>query len=285
MRLAMIYARIRLDEKMLLEAARQRGLALEPLFDDELVFDIHAADWAYDAVLERSISYTRGLYALKFLKYQGVPAVNDYEVALRCGDKTETSLLLAKHAVPTPRTFVAFTPDAALKAIERLGYPAVLKPTLGSWARMVAKIPDRYTAEALLEYKEALPNPVQQVYYVQEYVDKSVDGNGRFRDIRSFVVGDEVICAIYRDSPHWITNTARGGKALNCPVTPELEDLSLRAAKAVGGGVLALDIMETPRGLVCHEINHTMEFKNSVAPTGVDIPGKIVDHLVSVARR
>ena len=285
MRLAMIYSRIRLDEKMLLEAAERQGHKLEPLFDDELVLDIHRPNWDYAAVLERSISYTRGLYALKFLRHQGIPAVNEYEVALRCGDKTETSLLLAKHNVPTPRTLVAFTPDAALKAIEQIGYPAVLKPTLGSWARMVAKIPDRNTAEALLEYKEALPNPVQQVYYLQEYVDKSVDGNGRHRDIRSFVVGDEVICAIYRDSPHWITNTARGGKAQNCPVTPELREISLRAAGAVGDGVLALDLMETSRGLVCHEVNHTMEFKNSVAPTGVDIPGKIIDHLVSVGRR
>lgn len=285
MRLAMIYSRIRLDEKMVLEAAERKGHPLEPLFDDELVFDVHGTDWNYDAVLERSLSYTRGLYALKFLSHQGIPAVNEYEVALRCGDKTETSILLAKTGVPTPRTLVAFTPDSALRALEQIGYPAVLKPTLGSWARMVARIPDRTTAEALLEYKQALPNPVQQVYYLQEYVDKSVDGNGRHRDIRAFVIGDEVACAIYRNSPHWITNTARGGRAENCPVTPELREISLRAADAVGGGVLALDLMETSHGLVCHEVNHTMEFKNSVAPTGVDIPARIVDYLVGVARR
>lgn len=281
----MIYSRVRLDEKMLIEASEKRGRKLELLFDDELVFDVHRQDWEYDAVLERSISYTRGLYALKFLKYQGVPAINRYEVALQCGDKTETSILLAKHGVPTPKTLVAFTPESAMRAIRQIGYPCVIKPTLGSWARMVAKITDETSAEQIIELREQLPNPVQQVYYIQEYVNKPGASDGAHRDIRAFVVGEELICAIYRTSPHWITNTAKGGKASNCPVTPELREIGLRAAEAVGGGVLALDIMETPDGFTCHEVNHTMEFKNSVAPTGVDIPGKIVEHLVRIAKK
>ena len=285
MRLGMIYSRVRVDEKMLIEAAEKRSRKLELLFDDELVFDVHQQDWTYDAILERSISYTRGLYALKFLTYQGVPAVNRYEVALQCGDKTETSILLAKHRVPTPKTLVAFTPASAMKAIRQMGYPCVIKPTLGSWARMVAKITDETSAEQIIELREQLPNPVQQVYYIQEYVNKTEGSNGSHRDIRAFVVGDELICAIYRTSPHWITNTAKGGKASNCPVTPALREIGMKAAEAVGGGVLALDIMETPNGFTCHEVNHTMEFKNSVAPTGVDIPGKIIEHLVRTAKK
>ncbi|HLE47804.1 MAG TPA: lysine biosynthesis protein LysX, partial [Candidatus Thermoplasmatota archaeon] len=221
----------------------------------------------------------------KFLKHQGVPAVNRYEVALQCGDKTETSILLAKHGVPTPKTLVAFTPESAMKAIRQIGYPCVIKPTLGSWARMVAKITDETNAEQIIELREQLPNPVQQVYYIQEYVNKTGPSNGSHRDIRAFVVGDELICAIYRTSPHWITNTAKGGKASNCPVTPELREIGMKAAEAVGGGVLALDIMEGPDGFTCHEVNHTMEFKNSVAPTGVDIPGKIVEHLARTAKK
>ncbi|HEX9816441.1 MAG TPA: lysine biosynthesis protein LysX [Candidatus Thermoplasmatota archaeon] len=285
MRLGMIYSRVRVDEKMLIESADKRGKKLELLFDDELVFDVHQQDWSFDAILERSISYTRGLYALKFLKYQGVPSINRYEVAVQCGDKTETSILLAKHGVPTPKTLVAFTPESAMKAIHQIGYPCVIKPTLGSWARMVAKITDDTSAEQIIELREQLPNPVQQVYYIQEYVNKTGSSNGSHRDIRAFVVGDEVICAIYRTSPHWITNTAKGGKASNCPVTPELREIALKAAKAVGGGVLAMDLMETPDGFTCHEVNHTMEFKNSVAPTGVDIPGKIIEHLISIAKK
>jgi len=301
MKLGLVYSRIRTDERMLLDAAAARGVEVVPLFDDEAVLDIHARPWDVDVVLERSISYYRGLYVLKFLAGHGTPAVNRYEVALRCGDKAETSLLLARSGVPTPPTRVAFTREAALKACAEVGYPAVLKPTMGSWARLLAKVDTPEQADMVLEHKEALANPLQQVYYIQRYVPKPaardpVGENGKLagagtathRDIRAFVVGDRTIAAIYRNSPHWITNTAQGGRASNCPVTPELDELCLKAAQAVGGGVLALDLMEDPTvpgGLTVHEVNHTMEFKNSVAPTGVDIPGQVIEFCVRQARR
>ena len=282
-RVGMVYSRIRNDEKMILDAAHKKGVTLEPIFDDEIVLDVHHPAWDVDAVLERSVSFYRSLYVLKFLQIQGIPAVNTYDVATRCGDKAETSLLLARAGVPTPRTKVAFTQESAIKAIEEIGYPAVLKPTMGSWARLLAKVENREQAEAILEHKDSLPNPLQQIYYIQEYVNKN--GAGAHRDIRAFVVGDETIAAIYRTSPHWITNTAKGGQATKCEVTPELHELCQRAAAAVGGGVLALDLMETADGFTCHEINHTMEFKNSVAPTGVDIPARILDYVVTQAKR
>jgi [lysine-biosynthesis-protein LysW]--L-2-aminoadipate ligase len=150
---------------------------------------------------------------------------------------------------------------------------------VGSWGRLLAKIDNRDTAEAIVEHKNVLGGFMHNIFYIQEYVDKPG------RDIRAFVVGDETIAAIYRTSPNWITNTARGGVASNCPVTPELNELCLKAAAAVGGGVLAMDVFETKDGLTVNEINYTMEFKNSVAPTGVDIPGKVIEHLVRTAKR
>ena len=168
------------------------------------------------------------------------------------------------------RTLVAFTPESALQAIESLGYPVVLKPAVGSWGRLLSKINDREAAEAILEHKETLGTYHHSIFYIQEYVRKPG------RDIRAFVVGNETICAIYRHSPHWITNTARGGQASVCPVTPELNDLCVRAATAVGGGVVAIDVFEDPdRGLLINEVNYTMEFRNSIEPTGVDIPGPV----------
>src|SRR5207248_210867 len=118
--------------------------------------------------------------------------------------------------VPQPNARVAFTTESALIAIEEMGYPVVLKPVVGSWGRLVSKVNDRESAEALLEHREVLGNYQQQIYYVQEYIRKPG------RDIRAFVVGDETIAAIYRTSPHWITNTARGGVGSNCPVEADL---------------------------------------------------------------
>ena len=116
------------------------------------------------------------------------------------------------------------------------------------------------------------------IFYIQQYVDKPG------RDIRSFVIGDQTIAAIYRRSDHWITNTARGGKTSNCPVTPEIHELSIAAAKAVGGGVVAVDLLETRAGeLLVNEVNYTMEFRNSIDVTGVDIPGAIADYVLQVA--
>jgi [lysine-biosynthesis-protein LysW]--L-2-aminoadipate ligase len=163
-------------------------------------------------------------------------------------------------------------------AIEELGYPVVLKPVVGSWGRLLARINDRDAAEAVLEHKETLGSYQHSIFYIQEYVAKPG------RDIRAFVVGDEVVGAIYRESPHWITNTARGGAASNCPLTPQIEGLCHQAAQAVGGGVLALDLLEDPqRGLLVNEVNHTMEFRNSIAPTGVDIPARVADYVLRQA--
>jgi len=200
--------------------------------------------------------------------------VNSSLVAERCGDKYVTSQILAQHGIPTPRVYMAFDEDSALKAIEAMGYPCVLKPVVGSWGRLLAKVENREMAEALIEHKATL-GVNHQVFYIQEYIDKPG------RDIRAFVVGDEAICAIYRSSENWITNTARGGVATNCPVTDEIAELCQWAAQAVGGGLLALDLFETENGLTINEINHTMEFRNSITTTGVNIPQKMVEYVIS----
>jgi [lysine-biosynthesis-protein LysW]--L-2-aminoadipate ligase len=231
-----------------------------------------------DVVLERCINHLRALYTLRVLNDWGVPTVNSYEVANICGDKLLTSTELERAGIPTPRTLIAFTPESALEACEEIGYPVVMKPAVGSWGRLLARVNDRDAAEALLEHKVTLGSFHHGAFYIQEFVRKPG------RDIRTFVVGDETICAIYRDSPHWITNTARGASASNCPVSNELHVLSQAAAKAVGGGVVAIDLFESDRGLLVNEVNYTMEFRNSIDTTGVDIPSRIVDYVMAVGQ-
>ena len=217
------------------------------------------------------------MYMLKVLGDAGVPTVNTYHVAATCGDKFLTTQALIHADVPTPGCQLAFTPESALAAIEQMGYPVVLKPVVGSWGRMVSKVNDRDAAEAILEHRDVLGSYQHSIFYIQEYIAKPG------RDIRTFVIGDECIAGIYRTSSHWITNTARGGLASNCPITPELADISVRAANAVGGGVVALDLLETLDGqLLVNEVNYTMEFRNSIDTTGVNIPAKIIDYVLAV---
>jgi len=279
MKVGMLCSRIRVEEKLLIQEMRKRGIEFDIIDDRKIVLEIQKNGWDYDVVLERCINHARALYALRILDDWGVPTVNTYEVANVCGNKLLTTSALVRAGVPSPRTMVAFTPQSALEAIEEMGYPVVLKPGVGSWGRLLSKINDREAAETILEHKQILGSYHHSIYYIQEYVEK------HGRDIRAFVVGDETICAIYRTSPHWITNTARGGKATNCPVTPELHELCVAGAKAVGGGIVALDVFDDDeRGFLVNEINYTMEFRNSIDTTGVNIPSRVIDYVIDVAK-
>jgi [lysine-biosynthesis-protein LysW]---L-2-aminoadipate ligase len=279
MRIGFLHSLIRQDEKLLLDEFSRRGVGVEMIDDRQLTFRLGAPPVRpnVDVVIERCINHSRALHALRLLEGQGVSCVNTFHVASVCGDKLLTTAALQEHGVPQPEVRVAFTPESAIAAIEEMGYPVVLKPAVGSWGRLLAKVNDRDSAEALLEHKTVLGSYHHSIFYIQKYVEK------RGRDIRAFVVGDECIAAIYRTSPHWITNTARGGRASSCPITADLARLAVAGARAVGGGVVALDIFETDEGLTVNEVNYTMEFKNSVAPTGVNIPARIVDFVLGRA--
>ena len=282
MRIGILHAVLRAEEKLLLEAFDRRGLTPERIHVERLSLAISSeglpkAFDGLDVVLERCVSHSRASAVLRILDAWGLPCVNPYALADVCGDKLATNLALTRAGVPVPRAAVAFTPAMAIEAIEELGYPAVLKPAVGSWGRLLAKVNDREAAEAVLEHKATLGSYHHSIFYVQEHIEKPGF------DIRAFVVGDETVAAIARDSEHWITNTARGATTRNYPVTGALNDLCVRAAGAVGGGIVAVDVFETKEGeLLVNEVNYTMEFRNSIEPTGVDIPARIVDYVVDV---
>jgi [lysine-biosynthesis-protein LysW]---L-2-aminoadipate ligase len=282
MKIGVLHSRVRVEEKWIFEALLRRGVDFDRLDDRVVRFDLaDPAPWRqYDVVLERSMSYIRGLYASQILNALGVPTVNMAQVAAICGDKLATSAALQRAGVPQPQVVVAFTPEAAIEAIEQMGYPVVLKPLVGSWGRLLSKINDRDAAEAVLEHKDTLGSYQHSVFYIQKFIQKPG------RDIRAAVIDGETVCAIYRSSSHWITNTARGGEGQVCPVTPELSELCRRTAQAVGGGVLAIDILEDPNhGYLVNEVNHTMEFHSLAPTTGVDVGGLIVDYTLKVAQQ
>ena len=280
MKVGFLHSIIRKEEKLLLEEFRKRrDVELIKIDDRRHFFDLHQNAFDLDVVAERSVNHSRAMHALKIFSDHGIPTVNTPEVAEVCGSKFLTTQALIKAGVRTPRCFLAFTPEAALEAMDRLGYPCVIKPTTGSWGRLISKINDRDAAEAILEHKQILGSYHHSIFYIQEYVEK------KGKDIRSFVVGDECIAAIYRHAEHWITNTARGGKTTNCVITPELQDISVRAARACGGGVVAIDVFENDDGYSVNEVNYTMEFRNSIDVTGVNIPARIVDYILEVGRK
>ncbi|MEI6222582.1 MAG: lysine biosynthesis protein LysX [bacterium] len=277
MRIGILCSRVRKEEKLLLDAFESKGVDFVQIDDREVFFDLTQKRLftEFDVVFDRSITYSHALYILKILADRGVPTVNTYDVVKVCGDKLLTSLILQRAGVPTPKVKVAYTAEAALLAADEMGYPCVVKPVVGSWGRLIAKLETRTAAEAVLEYKTTLGGEYHSIVYLQKYVQKPG------RDLRIFVIGDEVVAGIYRSSEHWITNTARGGEATNCPITEDIRRIALAASRAVGGGILALDLFETDEGFLVNEINHTMEFRNSITTTGVNIPALMVDYVLA----
>ena len=276
MNIGFLHSLIRKEEKLLIDEFRQRGVEPVLLDDRRMVFDLETRP-NVDLVLERCINHSRAVHGMRLLESIGIPCINTSKVASICGDKILCSLALKEAGVPQPALRIAFTEESALAAIEELGYPVVLKPAVGSWGRLLSKINDREAAETILEHKSILGSYHHSIFYVQKYIEK------QGRDIRSFVIGESCVAAIYRSSDHWITNTARGATASGCPVTGEVAEISLAAARAVGGGVLAVDLFETPAGLLVNEVNYTMEFRNSIDTTGVNIPGLVVKYALEQA--
>ncbi|WP_436936407.1 lysine biosynthesis protein LysX [Halovenus marina] len=281
MNVGVLYSRIRRDEKLLLSELRERGHTVAKIDVRDQQFDLTEppADFeGVDVVVDRCLATSRSLYATRFLDAYGIPVVNSAQTAEICADKVKNSLALAGADVPTPATKVAFTKETALEIIEDFGYPCVLKPVIGSWGRLMAKLDSRSAAEAVLEHKETLGHYEHKVFYVQEFVDKPG------RDIRVLAVDGEPIAAMVRSSDHWLTNAAKGADTEPFELDEEARELVAQASDAVGGGLLGVDLMEVgvdadgnPEGYTVHEVNHTVEFKALNDVTDVDVPARVVD--------
>ena len=281
-KIRIVYDRVRTEEKMLEEKAIELGHDIKMI--DAKVTQVSTEskknDFDFgDVVLERCVSYFRGLHFTACLEFLDVPVINKYEVANNCGNKMITSLLLKKHNVPTPKTYFSFSSEAALENLEKVGYPLVIKPIVGSWGRGVIPLKDRETADAIIEVRELSDGPLDRIYYLQEMIKRPP------RDIRVIVIGDQVISAMYRTSSGGFkTNIALGAEPILCEITKELEDVCMKASKAVGGGILGVDIMEDEkRGLVVHEVNNTVEFKGLSKVSKKNIPKEMIDFAIKQA--
>ena len=283
-KLRIVFDRVRSEEKMLEEKAVELGhdTKMVDAKITQISTESKRSDFDFgDVVLERCISYFRGLHFTACLEFLDVPVINKFEVANNCGNKMITSLLLKKHNVPTPKTYFSFSSETALENLEKVGYPMVIKPVVGSWGRGVMALKDRDTADAIIEVRELNDGPLDRIYYLQEMVKRPP------RDIRAIAVGDQVIAAMYRTSTGGFkTNIALGAEPVSCEITKELEDICLKASKAVGGGILGVDLMEDEkRGLVVHEVNNTVEFKGLAKVAKKNIPKEMIDFAIKSAIR
>ncbi|HWS20828.1 MAG TPA: lysine biosynthesis protein LysX [Nitrososphaera sp.] len=282
---SIICDKVRFEEKMLYEKAQRKGIKSKIVDAKTLTVgtDSKPKDFLLgDIILQRSVSYYRGLYLTACLEFLGFKVINRFEVGQTCGNKLITSIKLAENKIPSPKTQFAFSAESGLENIKKTGFPVVLKPIVGSWGRGIYPLRDLETASMIVEMREEDNSPLSRIYYIQEMVDRPP------RDIRCIVIDDQAVTAIYRYSSQseWRTNVARGGNVELAPITKEIEELALRAAKAVGGGILGVDMMEDKnRGLVVHEVNNTVEFRGAASVSKADIPNAMIDYAVKLAKK
>ena len=278
--LSILYDTIRWEEKALFDAAKKKDIDAKMVDCKELSINLDKSDEEFGTVIQRCVSYYRSLHSTAALEGKGVNVINSLNTSILAGNKLFTHMLLMKHNIPTPFSAVTFSEEAALEFLDKRGYPMVLKPTVGSWGRMIALLKDRDAAEGIMETRERM-YPIYQVYYLEEFVNRPP------RDIRAIMIGDKVVAAIYRYSGdgQWKTNMALGGKAEQLKVTKELEDICIKAKNAVQGQIIGIDLMESKeKGLVVHEVNNKTEYKNTVRVTGVDIPALMIDYALQLRK-
>lgn len=276
MNIGLIYNQISWEEKTIIEEAKKQGLEIKPLDCRKMSLKIQDGN-AFsdiDLFLERSLSYTKGLYSTMVLESLGFKVVNSAECQEICGNKLKTSATLHRWGIPQPKTYVAFSYESALKALEELGYPAIIKPLIGSWGRLVAILKDEQSAKAIIESREVLGSVFHKVYYLQEFIKSG-------RDIRAFVVGESVVAAMYRYliPGDWRSNATIGAKAETCKVTPEIEELALKTTSATRGEIVGVDMFENENQLLVNEVNHAPGFRHITLATGVNIAEKIINYL------
>ena len=275
--ITVLYDTIRWEEKALLEAGKKKNINIQMLDCKKLFLDLDKDKDGYGTVLQRCVSYYRNVHSTAALEGMGVDVINCLKTGIFAGNKLYTHMLLKKEGVPTPHATVAFSRDAALESLEKIGYPKIIKPTVGSWGRMISKINDKDSAEGIIESREKM-YPIYQIHYLEEFVKRPP------RDIRAIMVGDKIVAAIYRYSGNgnWKTNMALGGRAEKCEITNEMEEICIKAKNAVQGQIVGVDLMESEdRGLLVHEVNNTTEFKNTVRVCEVDIPSLMLDYTLN----
>jgi len=278
-KICIVFDRLRTEEKLLQKKAEELGYETSMIDAKITSFDTDSKPENFDfgdVVLERCVSYYRGLHFTACLEFLDIPVINKFDVANTCGNKMITSMLLKKNNIPTPKTYFSFSAETALENFENIGYPLVIKPIIGSWGRSVMPIKDKDTAEAVIENRQVTDGPQDRIYYLQEMIDRPP------RDIRVITVGDQAVSAMYRKSSGGFkTNIALGADPELCQITKEMEDLCEKTSKAVGGGILGIDLMEDKeRGLVVHEVNNTVEFKGLVKVSEKNIPKEMIDYVV-----
>lgn len=264
-------------------AVRRRGVELRALDPSHLGLRVPGGVTARRAPLRASVWLVRRLDRtgdvdvqfdlLELAEWQGFRLINPPRGLAISESKLQTTFLLARAGIRTPRTIAVTTLAEARAALAELGQ-AVLKPIYGSLGEGLLRL-DRSVDDGFLR-RALRAGPL----YLQEYLP-----NGA-RDLRILVVGEEVLGAIYREAPpgEWRANLSQGARCVACVPPAEAADAAVRATRLLGLDYAGVDLIAGPNGWNVIEVNGSPGWQALAEATGLDVAGALVDYAVRVAR-
>ena len=234
-------------------------------------FDALLVRWVPKGSAEQLVFRMDALHRLENL---GVRIMNPPIAIERCADKFYTSSLLEDAGVPTPPTVVTEKRHEAMRAFEEFG-DIIVKPLFGSLGAGMLRVNDRdlaYRIFSALEFG-------RYVYYIQKFIPHPN------RDIRAFVIGNEVQAAMRRIGESWKTNVSAGARVEPCELKGELEETALKSAKILGCDYAGVDMIENKDEFYVAEVNAIPGWKGLQSVTKINIAERIIDHLVKRIKR
>lgn len=288
MKLAILSRSLRCySTRRLKEAAIQRGHDVKVL--NTLRFSIDVAPnhpdlyfrgkqlSSYDAVLPRigaSITYF-GTAVVRQFEQMDVFCANSSAGISNSRDKLRSLQILSRHQVGLPETTFVRDRKDILPSIERIGgAPVIIKLLEGTQGVGVILAESAKVAEAIIETLQS----TQQNVLVQKFVAES-----KGRDIRAFVVGDQVVGAMRRvaQGNEFRSNVHRGGKTEVVELDESYKQTAVRAAQIMGLRVAGVDMLEGNDGPQIMEVNSSPGLEGIETCTQLDIAGAIVDYIAA----
>jgi len=216
---------------------------------------------------------TRRISMVEHMEMSGIRVVNPCYPFRRARDKYATQYILAKHGLPIPYTYTTES-IAEGYTLAEVYKKFVYKPILSSMGKgsMLFEDPDlAYNAFKSL-------NRYDQPLILQKYVPNPG------RDIRVFVIGDQVIGSAYkyRAPGKWKTNVAQGGHMTDEKVPEDICELGIKATKAMGLDYSGVDIIESPMGPMILEVNASPGWQALNQAVDIKIADEIVKYAVSL---
>lgn len=227
----------------------------------------------YDAIIPRigaSITYF-GTAVVRQFEQMGTFSANSSAGITNSRDKLRCLQILSRHDIGIPETTFVRDRRDVLPAIERVGgAPVVIKLLEGTQGVGVILAESVKVAEAIIETLQS----ARQNVLVQKFVAES-----RGKDVRAFVVGDQVVAAMRRvaQGQEFRSNVHRGGRAEKIKLDSAFERTAVRSAQIMGLKIAGVDMLEGEDGPKVMELNSSPGLEGIETTTGIDVAGAVVD--------